>query len=322
MRAENSSLATPGRTAAQPATPVGDRPGTAIDAVPRVFDIPAPVLDEARAACARVATRHYENFPVASIFLPPEERAVLRAVYAFARAADDFADEPEHEVVRLVRLAEWERLLRRAFAGDAEDPVFVALGDAVRRFALAIDPFLDLLQAFRMDARETQYPNWEALLGYCRLSANPVGRIVLRVFGQDDAETIALSDALCTGLQLANHWQDLGIDTARGRHYVPREALERHGVTGVALASGVVDDRFRALMGELVACARERFLAGRPIGDRVGGKLRLQLRLTWHGGWRVLDRIEAAGGDVFRRRPRLGALDACLVGWRALAWRS
>jgi phytoene/squalene synthetase len=145
---------------------------------------------------------------------------------------------------------------------------------------------------------------------------------MLRVFDQDDAETIALSDAVCTGLQLANHWQDLGIDTARGRHYVPREALERHGVTGVALATGVVDERFRALMGELVASARERFLAGRPIGDRVSGRLRMQLRLTWHGGWRVLDRIEAAGGDVFHRRPRLGALDACVIGWRALAWRS
>jgi hydroxysqualene synthase len=307
MRAENSSLATPGRTAAQRATPARDRPQT---------------LHEAQAACARVATRHYENFPVASFFLPRAGRDALRAVYAFARAADDFADEPEHEGVRLERLAEWERLLRQAFAGETEHPVFVALGDAARRHALSIDPFLDLLEAFRMDARETQYANWESLLGYCRLSANPVGRIVLRVFGQDDPETVALSDAVCTGLQLANHWQDLGIDTGRGRHYVPREALERHGVTGVALAAGVVDERLRALMGELIDRARERFLAGRPIGDRVAGRLRLQIRLTWHGGWRVLDRIEAAGGDVFRRRPRLGARDACIVGWRALAWRS
>src|SRR5262245_18379304 len=231
MRAENPSLATPG-TSAPRATPAGDRPVTAPDAVPRGVDGPAPTLDEARAACARVATRHYENFPVASFFLPPVERAALRAVYAFARAADDFADEPEHEGARLERLAEWERMLRRAFAGDAEHPIFVALGDAARRHALPIDPFLDLLEAFRMDARETQYTSWASLLGYCRLSANPVGRIVLRVFGQDDVETIALSDAVCTGLQLANHWQDLGIDTARGRPYVPRDALDPPRVTG------------------------------------------------------------------------------------------
>ena len=308
MRAETPFLATvgPAATPGAPQAPVA----------------PAVSLEAARAACARVAARHYENFPVASLLVPAAIRPAVRAVYAFARAADDFADEPGHAGERLERLAEWDRLLKRAFAGEAEHPVFVALADAARRHALPLDPFLDLLAAFRMDAAGTRHPDWESLLGYCRLSANPVGRLVLHLFGERDPAIAALSDAVCSGLQLANHWQDLGIDAARGRFYVPAEALERHGVTEEALSAGVVDGRFRALMGELIGRTREMFVAGRPIGDRVRGRLRAELRLTWHGGWRVLDRIEAADCDVFRHRPRLGARDACIVGWRALAWRS
>jgi len=308
MRAEIPTLATAGAAAA-PRTP---------EASPA----PAASLADAHAACARVAAGHYENFPVASLLVPRAIRPAVRAVYAFARAADDFADEPGYEGVRLERLAEWERLLRRAFAGEAEHPVFVALADAVRRHALPIDPFLDLLAAFRMDAVGTRHPDWESLLGYCRLSANPVGRLVLHLFGHRDPATAALADAVCTGLQLANHWQDLGIDTARGRFYVPADALGRYGVTEEALRAGLVDGRFRALMGELIGRTREMFLAGRPIDGRVRGRLRAELRLTWHGGWRVLDRIESSGYDIFRHRPRLRAGDACLVGWRALAWRS
>jgi len=308
MRAEIPTLATAGPAAAT-------RP-------PEAPPAPAVSLAEARAACARVAARHYENFPVASILVPGAIRPAVRSVYAFARAADDFADEPGYEGVRLERLAEWEHLLKRAFAGEAEHPVFVALADAIRRHALSIEPFLDLLAAFRMDAVGTRHPDWDSLLGYCRLSANPVGRLVLHLFGHRDAATAALSDAFCTGLQLANHWQDLDIDTARGRFYVPAEVLVRHGVSEAALRAGVVDGPFRALMGDLIGRTREMFLAGRPIDSQVRGRLRAELRLTWHGGWRVLDRIEAAGYDIFRHRPRLRAGDACVIGWRALAWRS
>jgi len=308
MRAEIPTLATAGPAAATRSPEAS--PDTAVS------------LAEARAACARVTEGHYENFPVASVLVPRAIRPAVRTVYAFARAADDFADEPGYEGGRLERLAEWERQLRQAFAGEAEHPVFVSLADAARRHALPIEPFLDLLAAFRMDAVGTRHPDWESLMGYCRLSANPIGRLVLHLFGHRDAATAALSDAVCTGLQLANHWQDLGIDTARGRFYVPAEVLARHGVSEAALQAGVVDARFRALMGELIGRTRQMFLAGRAIDGRVRGRLRAELRLTWHGGWRVLDRIESSGYDIFRRRPRLGAGDACVVGWRALAWRS
>lgn len=308
MRARNTTLATAGPAAAA-------RP-------PEASPAPGVSLAEAHAACARVAARHYENFPVASLLIPRAVRPAVRSVYAFARAADDFADEPAYEGDRIERLDEWERLLRRAFAGEAEHPVFVALADAVGQHALPIEPFLDLLAAFRMDAAGTRYRDWESLMGYCRLSANPVGRLVLHLFGHRDPATAALSDAVCTGLQLANHWQDLGIDAGRRRFYVPADMLARHGVSEAALRAGIVDAPFRALMGELVALTRGIFLAGRPIDRRVRGRLRAELRLTWLGGWRVLDRIESAGYDIFQHRPRLRVGDACVVGWRALAWRS
>jgi squalene synthase HpnC len=277
---------------------------------------------EARAAVARITTRHYENFPVASLLVPASIRPAVRAVYAFARGADDFADEPEHAGHRMARLEEWEGLLRGAFAGEATEPVFVALAEAAQRHALPIEPFLDLLAAFRMDAVETRYADWEGLVGYCRLSANPVGRIILHLFGRTSAELLPLSDSICTGLQLANHWQDLAVDAARGRFYVPAETLRRHGIAEAALATGVADDRFRGLMRELLRRSRPYFLAGRPLCDLVTGRLRAELRLTWHGGFRVLERIEAADYDVYRRRPRLGPGDACVVAWRALLWRS
>jgi len=282
----------------------------------------APCLREARAFCARLAREHYENFPVASRLLPARVRPAVQAIYAFARIADDFADEEAHEGRRLERLDEWERMLHDCFRGEAIHPVFVALREAVQTHDLPIQPFLDLLAAFRMDVARAPYADDASLLGYCRLSANPVGRLLLRLFGRDDEELARGSDRICTALQLANHWQDVSVDLARGRIYLPEDARRRFGVTEDDLAAGRATEGFRALMRDRVARTRELFLEGRPVCDAMRGRLRWELRLTWLGGQRILDRIESQGFDVLSRRPRLGAGDALVIVARAAAWRA
>jgi len=292
-------------------------------ATPAVTPMPGgPDAAAADAYCARLTRDHYENFPVASMLVPRPLRPAVRAIYAFARAADDFADEPEHEGVRLPRLDAWERMLRRAFDGEAEHPIFVALGAAARRHALPLQPFLDLLAAFRLDVTKTRYEDFAALRDYCRLSAEPVGRLMLQVFEKRDPALQPLSDALCTGLQLANHWQDAGEDRARGRIYIPQESLRRHGVGEDALAKGDADAALRSLMRECVAHARAFFETARPLPRRAGGRLGWELRLTWLGGMRILERIEAAGYDVLSRPVRIGAADAARIALRSLTWRS
>lgn len=273
-----------------------------------------PLLDAAYARCTAIARSHYENFPVASLLAPRRLRPHVHAVYAFARGADDFADEPEHEGKRLERLDAWEGELDRALAGASEDPVHVATADTIRRFDLPDRPFRDLLDAFRQDCRKRRYDRWEELLDYSRRSANPVGRIVLLLFGHRDERLAHLSDAICTALQLTNFWQDVAIDLSRDRIYLPAEDRERHGVTEEALLRGEADEPFRALLGEMVARTRSRFEEGRPLLSEVSGRLRLELRAVFRGGTRILDRIERADYDVFRRRPRLGPSD-----WAAIA---
>lgn len=275
----------------------------------------------ADAYCARLTRGHYENFPVASMLLPRPLRPAVRAIYAFARTADDFADEPEHEGARLPRLDAWERMLRRAFDGEADHPIFVALAAAGRRHALPLQPFLDLLAAFRLDVTKTRYETFENLRDYCRLSADPVGRLMLHLFGRRDAALLPLSDALCTGLQLANHWQDVREDFGRGRIYIPQEAMRRHGVEDAALASGRADAAVRALVKECVAHARSCFETARPLPRRAGGRLGWELRLTWLGGMRILERIAAADDDVLSGPVRIGPADAALIALRSLAWR-
>jgi len=276
-------------------------------------------LDEAFAHCETRARSHYENFPV-GLFVPKPKRPYVHALYAFARAADDFADEPRYEGMRRQKLAEWEERLHAAYRGEAEDPIFLALGETVRRLSIPKELLLDLLSAFRQDTEKSRYESWEELLDYCRRSADPVGRLILLVFEYPDPELLPLSDAICTGLQLANHWQDVAVDLRRDRVYVPRELLARFGLGEWDLSAGRADERFRALMAELVARARGFFERGRPLCDRVGADLRFEMRLTWLGGSRILDRIEAAGYDVFRRRPRHGLLDKLGLAWRAWRW--
>jgi squalene synthase HpnC len=276
-------------------------------------------VEEAYAHCEARVKAHYENFPV-GLFVPRTKRRHVYALYAFARIADDFADEPIYEGVRQEKLDQWEALLDAAYRGEAEGPVFVALGETVRHLDIPRELLLDLLSAFRQDTVKNRYENWEELLDYCRRSANPVGRLVLLVFDQDDPGLLPLSDAICTGLQLANHWQDAAVDYARDRIYVPEDLMRRHGVSTWDFSTGRVSDGFRGLMAELIGRTRELFEEGRPLCDRVGRELRFEMRLTWLGGMSVLDRIEAVGADVFNRRPRHTALDKAVLAWRAWRW--
>jgi phytoene synthase len=277
-------------------------------------------VEEAFLHCRRRARQHYENFPV-GLFVPKDKQPYVHAIYAFARAADDFADEPRYEGMRVEKLDQWEARLHGAYRGEAEDPIFIALGETVRRLDIPKELLLDLLSAFRQDTQKDRYETWAELADYCRRSADPVGRLVLLVFGYREPELLPWSDAICTALQLANHWQDLAIDVARGRLYVPRELLDRFSVKEWDLNAGVVDDGFRALMAELLARTRELFARGRPLCDRVGRDLRFEMRLTWLGGSSILDLVEDVGYDVFRRRPSHGLAGKLSLAWRAWRWR-
>jgi phytoene synthase len=290
----------------------GAAPGRALDADRR--------RREARRFCARLARGHYENFPVASLLLPARVRPAIQAIYAFARIADDFADEPVHEGRRLQRLEEWGTMLEDCLAGHAVHPVFVALGDAIARHDLPPDPFRDLLAAFRMDVTVHRHADFASVLRYCRLSADPVGRLVLLVCGHRDPVLIGRSNAFCTALQLTNHWQDVAIDLARDRVYLPEDEMRDRGVDLETLRAGRVTDGYRGLMRDLVARTRALFGAARPLCDAVGGRLRWELRATWAGGCRILDRIETADYDVFRRRPSLGAADLPGLAAAVLRW--
>ena len=281
----------------------------------------ALTLDEAFAHCRARVRSHYENVPV-GLFVPKEKQRYVHALYAFARAADDFADEKIYEGHRQDKLDQWEARLHACYRGEAEDPIFMALGETVSRLDIPKDLLLDLLSAFRQDTTQNRYETWEELLDYCRRSANPVGRLVLLVFGYHDEALPIFSDAICTGLQLANHWQDVAVDLRKDRVYIPRELLARHQVGEWDLNAGTVDDRFRALMSDLVARARALFVAGRPLCDRVGRDLRFEMRLTWHGGSSILDRIEGVDHDVFRRRPHHGVVDAMTLAFRAWRWKA
>ncbi|HET9482205.1 MAG TPA: squalene synthase HpnC [Candidatus Polarisedimenticolia bacterium] len=256
-----------------------------------------------------MAREHYENFPVASLLLPRGKRRHVAAIYAFARQADDFADEPAHGSNRLELLADWRLRLDRAAAGSADHPVFIALADTIGRYRLPVSLLHDLLTAFEQDVSVTSYRTFEELLGYCRCSANPVGRLLLHLFGRADEPLLAQSDAVCTALQLANFWQDIAIDLDKGRCYIPIEDLERFGCGAAQLALRRATPPFVEVMRHQVARTRELFGRGAGLPAAVGGRLGFELKLVMLGGSRILDRIEQAGYDVFHNRPTLGPPD-------------
>lgn len=281
-------------------------------------------IDEAFAYCQNMARSHYENFPVASMVIPREQRPYVAAIYAFARTADDFADEgdvPSHE--RLRRLDDWGDQLRRCYQGEAAGPIFVALGETAARTGLPREPLDALLQAFRMDVTTRRFNRFEDLLYYCRHSANPVGYLVLHLFGEVSGRTVPLSDSICTGLQLANFWQDLSVDWQKGRLYVPLEDLDRFGYTESELARGIVDERFRRMLAFEVERAREYVLNGVPLLDLVSSaRLRFELSLTIRGGLAILEAVRATGYDVIHRRPSLSALNKAGILLRTFLRRS
>jgi phytoene synthase len=275
---------------------------------------------DAFAVCEALAREHYENFPVASLLVPRTHRRFVAAVYAFARTADDFADEgtrPAEERLRL--LDDWEEKLQACYNGEASHPVFVALRATIRATGLPQEPLRALLRAFRMDVTRTRYATFDELLGYCVNSANPVGRLVLHLFSASTAETLPLSDHICTALQLANFWQDIGLDWARGRMYLPLEDLRRFGYTEDDLAGGVADDRFRALLRFQVERTRRFFAAGAPLIGCTRGRLRMELAATLRGGRAILEGIEKGGYDTLRRRPVLRRRDTLLMLWEAFS---
>lgn len=266
---------------------------------------------------------HYENFPVASWLLPPALRPPVEAIYAFARSADDFADEGEMpDGERLARLGGYSRSLERIAAGERpDDPLFSRLHDAIRAHDLPIGLFHDLLDAFRQDVTKKRFATFDELMDYCRRSANPVGRLLLALFRKDDRANLRDSDAICSSLQLINHWQDVAIDWGKGRLYLPAEDLERFGVTEAQIARGQADGRWRDLLAFQCQRARAMMRAGTPLGTRLPGRIGLEIRAIAAGGLRILDKIEAAEGDVFRHRPVLRGPDWAAILWRALFWR-
>jgi squalene synthase HpnC len=267
-----------------------------------------------------VAAGHYENFPVASLLLPRRLRPAVLAIYRFARSADDLADEGDlPPAERLAALAAYEAALD-AIAGGATPaaPPFPELAAAVRRHALPLAPFRDLLSAFRQDVTTVRYPTYAELADYCRRSANPVGRLLLHLYGAATPGNLARSDAVCTALQLVNFWQDVALDWTRGRVYVPQEDLARFGIAEAAIAHGNADARWARLLAFETARARALLESGRPLTRALPWRLAVELAGVLAGGHRILDRIDAAGGDVFRHRPELGRADWLLVALHAL----
>ena len=277
---------------------------------------------------------HYENFPVGSVLVPRRMRRHVTALYAFARTADDFADEGTRSSDERLRLLDdWQQRLRRAAVSDepgdppaeGEPPdtveIFRALGSSIRACALPVGLLEDLLSAFRQDVTATRYSTWDDLFDYCRRSANPVGRLVLRIAGHQDARMDEWSDRICTALQLANFWQDLKVDFDRGRIYLPSEEQRAHAAREDDLHATQVPLAWQRALGAAVTRTRTLFDAGRPLCDAVRGRLRYELRATWLGGVRILDRLEEGRCDAIRYRPTLGPLDAPWFAWRMITWR-
>lgn len=262
-----------------------------------------------------LATHHYENFRVVSWLLPSRLHQDFYNVYAYCRWADDLGDEISDTKHALQLLNEWDEELQAAYRGVAKHPVLIAVGKTAKRLDIPIDPFRDLLIAFRQDQTVHRYATWEDVIEYCRYSANPVGRLVLYLMRYRDAERQALSDATCTALQLANFWQDVGRDLKKGRIYIPLGIAASHGVSEEDITQKNFDEPYASLMKDLIARTRTLFEAGAPLANRVSREFRVDLELFTRGGCAVLDAIEAIGYDTLNRRPALDRrLQARLLG--------
>ena len=273
--------------------------------IPTMVGAPASVdVNEAYRLCERLARSHYENFTVASFLLPKDKRKHFYAIYAFCRFVDDLGDEFEGD--RLKALDFWQDETEACFSGAPSHPYMVALRETVRSFDIPKEPFLRLIKANRLDQTITRYPTFADLEYYCRHSANPVGHLVLYICGYRDEERQRLSDYTCTALQLANFWQDVARDYAKGRIYLPREDMDRFGYTENELSVGEITDNFQQLMAFEVDRARGLFRKGLPLVDMVDRDLKLDIALFSKGGMSVLASIERQNYDVLSRRPVVG----------------
>ncbi len=282
-------------------------------------------IEEAFAHCETITKNHYENFPVGSFLTPRDKRKYIWAIYAFARTADDFADEGRHggeskEQLqnRIAQLDDWEFRLVQASRGEATEPIFVAMAQTLTDLEIPVQLLKDLLTAYRMDVLQRRYNTWEDVLFYCKHSANPVGRLVLHVFGYKDEKIHQLSDKICTALQLTNFWQDINVDLEKDRIYIPLAEMQKFKVTEGDLQAKIVNRAYQMLMKYLAGRTAALFNEGLPLVKTVGKDLRLEMRLTWLGGTAILKNTEKVGFDVYRNRPSLSKLDFTLLLGRAL----
>ena len=289
------------------------------NALPESYRIPvtAPSLEEARAYCERLAKSHYENFSVATWFLPKRLRQHFYNVYAYCRISDDLGDEVGDPQQSLELLDQWEAELNACYAGSPKHPVFVALAETVKQFSIPQHEFSDLLIAFRQDQTITRFETFDDILAYCRYSANPVGHLVLYLCGYSDAERQQLSDYTCTALQLANFWQDVFVDYGKGRIYLPLEDLRRFGVTGGDIDERRATPQFVAMMKFEVERARDWFARGLPLVKKVNRELAIDLELFSRGGQEILNAIERQGFDVLRARPEISKSRKLMLVLRA-----
>ncbi len=277
-------------------------------------------LSEAYRYCQDLAAEHYENFPVASRLLPRRLRQPITVIYAFARTADDFADEGNRSPAeRLKLLDDYETRLQRLLAGSpGSDPVFIALADVIKRYALPIGLFQDLLSAFSQDVTKQRYENIDEVMDYCRRSANPVGRLLLYLYNQAEAENLLLSDQICTALQLINFLQDLYQDyDEHNRIYLPQDEMRKYQINEAALQNRISNTAMQNLVQLQIQRAKALLLAGAPLGNKLAGRIGLELRMIIQGGMHILQKLENNGGNVFLR-PRLKKSDYLGMFWNAL----
>jgi squalene synthase HpnC len=292
-------------------------------ALPPSYRIPesTPTVAEAQQYCRELAESHYENFHVASWFLPKRFRPHFHSIYAYCRISDDLGDEVGSRTQALALLDIWQEQLDACYRGEAKHPVFVALRETIRTCDIPKEPFADLLTAFRQDQTIACYASMADVLQYCRYSANPVGRLVLYACGYRDAERFALSDETCSALQLANFWQDVREDFARGRIYLPLDAMRAAGVDETTIANGEATPAFRALLQEQVTYTRAMFARGAKLIDMVDRELAVDLDLFTRGGMEILRAIEAWQYDVLSVRPTISKARKAMLLWHALAGR-
>jgi squalene synthase HpnC len=299
---------------AAPEAPAGDQPAAVRTPVRWLDPPPGPwTVERAYEYCEQFARAHTESFPVASRLVPAEIRPHLIALYAFARSADDFADEPEYEGRRSEALDRWEDELGRCSYGESTHPVFIALADTIERRELPVPPLDDMLTAFRMDLDVKRYSTFQALRGYTAKSADPVGRLLLSLFGYRKPELFRYADELSTALQLTNFWQDVAVDAARDHIYIPAEDLHFFGLTDADVKALKPSKRLRDLLRFEVARTRALYERGRPLLDELGNDLRLELTLIWLIGVAILDKIEGADFDVFTQRPTIRKRDKAVI---------